>query len=158
MIDLTPSPADELVERSNRLGSNPTNTNYGGGNTSAKGAVTDPVSRDDVDVMWVKGSGGDLGTLTVDGLSVLRLDRLRILEQHYVDGEKRYILAPEGLEVGVQLLSGPDAPPAIGNSLLLKNIPLGTDIHNIELQPGRGGVLCRSAGVSATLASGDRRR
>jgi rhamnulose-1-phosphate aldolase/alcohol dehydrogenase len=86
--DLTPSPADELIGRSNRLGSNPANTNYGGGNTSAKGAIEDPVSRHEVDVMWVKGSGGDLGTLTTDGLSVLRLDRLRALEQRFVSVEQ----------------------------------------------------------------------
>ncbi|MCA9247073.1 MAG: 50S ribosomal protein L2 [Planctomycetales bacterium] len=79
----------------------------------------------------------------------------RIALLHYVDGEKRYILAPEGLAIGAQLLSGVDAPPAVGNSLPLKSIPLGTSIHNIELQPGRGGVLCRSAGTSATLAARD---
>jgi len=74
---------------------------------------------------------------------------------HYADGEKRYILAPHGLQAGAQVVSGPEAPPSVGNCLLLKNIPLGTAIHNIELQPGRGGVLCRSAGVSATLAARD---
>jgi large subunit ribosomal protein L2 len=77
----------------------------------------------------------------------------RIALLHYVDGEKRYILAPNGLNRGDELLSGPDAPPAVGNALPLKNIPLGMAIHNIELQPGRGGVLCRSAGTSATLAA-----
>ena len=70
---------------------------------------------------------------------------------HYADGEKRYILAPDGLREGVQLESGPEAPPSVGNSLPLKRIPLGTSIHNIEMQPGCGGVLCRSAGSSATL-------
>ena len=79
----------------------------------------------------------------------------RIALLHYVDGEKRYILAPEGLQVGSQVLSGVEAPPSIGNSLPLKSIPLGTSIHNIELQPGRGGVMCRSAGTSATLAARD---
>jgi large subunit ribosomal protein L2 len=77
----------------------------------------------------------------------------RIALLHYVDGEKRYILAPNGLAKGAEIMSGPDAPPAVGNALPLKNIPLGTAIHNIELQPGRGGVLCRSAGTSATLAA-----
>jgi len=77
----------------------------------------------------------------------------RIALLHYVDGEKRYILCPAGLEAGQQVMSGPDAPPSIGNCLPLKNIPLGMAVHNIELQPGRGGVLCRSAGVSATLAA-----
>lgn len=79
----------------------------------------------------------------------------RIALLHYVDGEKRYILAPHGLEKGADLMSGPDAPPAIGNCLPLRNIPLGMAIHNIELQPGRGGVLCRSAGTSAVLAARD---
>ena len=77
----------------------------------------------------------------------------RIALLHYVDGEKRYILCPAGLEVGTEVLSGADAPPNVGNCLPLKNIPPGMAIHNIELQPGRGGVLCRSAGVSATLAA-----
>jgi large subunit ribosomal protein L2 len=77
----------------------------------------------------------------------------RIALLHYVDGEKRYILAPNGLNRGDEVISGPDAPPSTGNSLPLRNIPLGMPIHNIELQPGRGGRLCRSAGVAATLAA-----
>ncbi len=77
----------------------------------------------------------------------------RIALLHYVDGEKRYILAPAGLQKGDQLQSGPDAPPSVGNCLPLRSIPLGMTIHNVELQPGRGGRLCRSAGVSATLAA-----
>ena len=79
----------------------------------------------------------------------------RIALLYYVDGEKRYIVAPHGLKDGDQVLSGPDAPPSVGNCLPLKNIPTGMAIHNIELQPGRGGVLCRSAGTSATLAARD---
>ncbi len=66
-----------LLARSNRLGSDPTNTNYAGGNTSCKGDELDPVTGQPVDLLWVKGSGGDLGTLTEKGLAVLRLDRLR---------------------------------------------------------------------------------
>jgi large subunit ribosomal protein L2 len=77
----------------------------------------------------------------------------RIALLHYVDGEKRYILCPGGLEAGQQVMSGPDSPPSVGNCLPLKNIPLGMSIHNIELQPGRGGRLCRSAGTAATLAA-----
>lgn len=77
----------------------------------------------------------------------------RIALLHYVDGEKRYILCPAGLEKGNKLMSGPDAPPTVGNCLPLRNIPLGMTIHSIELQPGRGGVLCRSAGAGATLAA-----
>ena len=79
---------DELVARSNRLGADPRNTNYAGGNTSAKGAITDPVTAGPVDVMWVKGSGGDLGTLTPAGLAVLRLDRLRALVGVYPGVER----------------------------------------------------------------------
>ena len=81
----TPVPAivDELIARSNRLGADRRNTNYGGGNTSAKGTMTDPTSGEDVDVMWVKGSGGDLGTLTPSGLSTLRLDMIRSLKDVY---------------------------------------------------------------------------
>ncbi|HEX4130190.1 MAG TPA: 50S ribosomal protein L2 [Pirellulales bacterium] len=79
----------------------------------------------------------------------------RVALLHYADGEKRYILAPHGLTQGQELLSGPDAPPNVGNCLPLKNIPLGSPIYCIELQPGRGGVLCRSAGVGAVLGARD---
>src|SRR5664279_6566121 len=81
--DMTTKPATELVARSNRLGADPRNTNYAGGNTSAKGAATDPVTSQEIELMWVKGSGGDLGTLTESGLAVLRLDRLRSLVDVY---------------------------------------------------------------------------
>ncbi|MGW1183951.1 bifunctional aldolase/short-chain dehydrogenase [Streptomyces drozdowiczii] len=77
-----------LLARSNRLGADPRNTNYAGGNTSAKGSTTDPVTGGDVRLMWVKGSGGDLGTLTEDGLAVLRLDRLRALADVYPGVER----------------------------------------------------------------------
>jgi rhamnulose-1-phosphate aldolase/alcohol dehydrogenase len=79
---------DELLARSNRLGADPTTTNYGGGNTSAKAVDRDPATGRDVELLWVKGSGGDLGTLTEDGLAVLRLDRLRALVDVY-PGEAR---------------------------------------------------------------------
>lgn len=79
----------------------------------------------------------------------------RIALLHYVDGEKRYILAPEGLQVGAQVLSGTGAPVTVGNCTRLAEIPPGTDIHSIELVPGSGGVLCRSAGNRATLAARD---
>ncbi|VAX36908.1 LSU ribosomal protein L2p (L8e), partial [hydrothermal vent metagenome] len=75
----------------------------------------------------------------------------RIALLHYVDGEKRYILAPKGLEAGTMVTSGPNSEPEVGNCLPLENIPLGTVIHNIEMQPGKGGQLCRSAGTSAVL-------
>ncbi|WP_210480166.1 bifunctional aldolase/short-chain dehydrogenase [Naasia sp. SYSU D00948] len=77
-----------LLTRSNRLGANPKNTNYAGGNTSAKGSETDPVTGEQVELMWVKGSGGDLGTLTESGLAVLRLDRLRALKDVYPGVER----------------------------------------------------------------------
>jgi rhamnulose-1-phosphate aldolase/alcohol dehydrogenase len=79
---------EQLVARSNRLGADRRNTNYAGGNTCAKGTETDPVTGDDVELLWVKGSGGDLGTLTEAGLAVLRLDRLRSLVDVY-PGEAR---------------------------------------------------------------------
>src|ERR1700685_2944457 len=77
----------------------------------------------------------------------------RIALLHYVDGEKRYILAPAGLEIGRTVKSGPDADILIGNSLPLKNIPAGTVVHNIELKPGKGGQMARSAGAQAQLVS-----
>jgi rhamnulose-1-phosphate aldolase/alcohol dehydrogenase len=79
---------DELIARSNRLGADPRNTNYAGGNTSAKGTETDPVTGEPVELMWVKGSGGDLGTLKPAGLAVLRLDRLRALVDVYPGVER----------------------------------------------------------------------
>ena len=69
----------------------------------------------------------------------------------YADGDKRYILAPLGLQVGVRLMAGPEAEVRVGNALPLRNIPLGTMIHNVELYPGRGGQLARSAGTAAQL-------
>ena len=74
---------------------------------------------------------------------------------NYMDGEKRYIISPEGLKVGMELFSGDKAPINVGNSLPLSNIPLGTLIHNIELRPGQGGILVRSAGSYAQLMAKD---
>ena len=71
----------------------------------------------------------------------------------YQDGEKRYIVAPIGLQVGQSLMSGKEASPEIGNTLFLSDIPLGTIIHNIELKPGKGGAIARSAGTYAQLAA-----
>lgn len=79
----------------------------------------------------------------------------RIALLHYADGEKRYIIAPEGLKEGDQLMSGVGAPPNVGNCMSMAEIPLGTEIHNIELQSGRGAALCRSAGAKATLVARD---
>lgn len=89
------SAAHDLVSRSRRLGSNPKNTNFAGGNTSAKGVGIDPVSGGDINLIWVKGSGGDLGTLTEDGLAVLQLDRVHQLKAVYsgVDKEDEMVAA-----------------------------------------------------------------
>jgi large subunit ribosomal protein L2 len=70
---------------------------------------------------------------------------------NYADGEKRYILAPQGLEVGAVIVSGENVAPEVGNALLLKNMPLGTVVHNIELHPSQGGAMARSAGTYAQL-------
>ena len=77
----------------------------------------------------------------------------RIALLNYVDGEKRYILAPAGLNVGDKVVSGPDAEIRVGNTLPLKNIPLGTDVHNVELVPGKGGQLARGAGTLVQIAA-----
>src|SRR5215216_5698580 len=82
------SEVEQLLGRSNRLGADPRNTNYAGGNTSAKDEQLDPVTGQPVELMWVKGSGGDLGTLTEAGLAVLRLDRLRALTEVYPGVER----------------------------------------------------------------------
>lgn len=76
---------------------------------------------------------------------------------HYVDGEKRYILAPKGLTVGMQVVSGKDADIKVGNCLEMKDMPEGTFIHNVELKPGKGGQLARSAGVSAQILGSEGR-
>ena len=77
----------------------------------------------------------------------------RIALLYYADGEKRYILCPKGMNVNDQVLSGKKASPDIGNALYLSDIPLGTAVHNIELTPGKGGELARSAGSFATLVA-----
>ncbi len=82
-----------------------------------------------------------------------RTSRIALL--HYADGEKRYIIAPEGLKVGMNISSGEGVAPEVGNAMPLKNIPLGTLIHNIELNPGQGGKIARGAGSYAQLAARD---
>src|SRR5712664_339569 len=82
-----------------------------------------------------------------------RSARLALLE--YEDGEKTYIIAPSGLQVGAKLMSGPAAPPDLGNSLPLRTVPVGLPIHNIEIIPGRGAQMVRTAGGAATLMSRD---
>jgi large subunit ribosomal protein L2 len=83
----------------------------------------------------------------------MRSARLALLQ--YSDGEKRYIVAPVGLEVGAKVESGPDAPAEVGNAMPLANIPVGSSVHSIELTPGRGGQIARTAGSFATLMSRD---
>ena len=83
----------------------------------------------------------------------IRSARLALLE--YADKERRYIVCPDGLTVGATVMSGPTAPPSVGNALPLSKIPVGIAIHNIEIIPGKGGQLVRSAGSSATLMSRD---
>jgi large subunit ribosomal protein L2 len=80
-----------------------------------------------------------------------RTARIALIE--YSDGDKTYILAPEGLKKGDKIVSGEEAEPRVGNCLPLRRIPLGMTVHNLEMQPGRGGQLCRSAGTSATLTA-----
>ncbi len=76
---------------------------------------------------------------------------------NYADGEKRYILAPQGLQVGGSIIAGDAVAPEVGNALQMKHIPLGTNVHNIEMQPGQGGKLVRSAGTSAQLTNKEER-
>jgi large subunit ribosomal protein L2 len=92
-------------------------------------------------------------TVTAIEYDPIRTARLALLE--YKDGEKRYIIAPVGLQVGAKLMSGATAAPEIGNSLPLKSIPVGLAIHNLELIPGKGAQMVRSAGGAATLMSRD---
>jgi large subunit ribosomal protein L2 len=80
-----------------------------------------------------------------------RTSRIALLQ--YEDGEKSYILAPEGLKAGDKVISGEEAEPRVGNCIPLRRIPLGMTVHNLEMQPGHGGQLCRSAGTSATLSA-----
>jgi rhamnulose-1-phosphate aldolase/alcohol dehydrogenase len=139
---------DELIGRSNRLGTDPRNTNYAGGNTSAKGTAADPVTGEDVALLWVKGSGGDLGTLKPAGLAVLRLDRLRSLVDVYpgVDREDEMVPAFDfclhGL--GGVVGSGPTergAAPSIDTAMH----GLVTAPHVDHLHPDSGIALATAA-------------
>ncbi|MFF4992327.1 bifunctional aldolase/short-chain dehydrogenase [Streptosporangium saharense] len=111
---MTNQAAADLIARSNRLGADPKNTNYAGGNTSAKGTETDPVTGEPVELLWVKGSGGDLGTLTEAGLAVLRLDRLRGLAKVYpgVEREDEMVTALDHC-----LYGGAGAAPSIDTAM-----------------------------------------
>lgn len=92
-------------------------------------------------------------TAVVDSIQYDPNRSARIALLVYENGEKRYIIAPEGIQVGQNLMSGQSAEPLVGNCLPLSKIPLGSTIHNIELRPGRGGCMCRSAGSSAKLVA-----
>ena len=133
---------DELIARSNRLGSDPRNTNYAGGNTSAKGTAADPVTGEDVELLWVKGSGGDLGTLRPEGLAVLRLDRLRALVNVYpgLDREDEMVAAFDFC-----LHGNPGAAPSID-----------TAMHGLVEQPHVDHLHPDSGIALATAADGEK--
>ena len=98
---------------------------------------------------WKRNKVGVPGKVTAIEYDPNRTARIALIQ--YADGEKRYILAPNGLAVGAVITSGPDSDVRVGNSLPLASMPTGTQVHNIELTPGRGGQMVRSAGVSAQL-------
>src|SRR5258708_2865353 len=135
----------DLVERANRLGSDPRNTNYAGGNTSAKGTAPDPVTGQGVELLWVKGSGGDLGTLTEAGLAVLRLDRLRALVDVYpgVEREDEMVAAFDYC-----LHGRGGAPPSIDTAMHR----LVDAAHVDHLHPDAGIALATAADGEALTA------
>ena len=151
---------DELIARSNRLGADPRNTNYAGGNTSAKGAAVDPVTGEDTELLWVKGSGGDLGTLRPAGLAVLRLDRLRSLVDVYpgVDREDEMVAAfdfclhglggvvESGPALGGVVGSGPALGGVAGSGLALGGV--------VESGPALGGVAGSGPALGGVAGSG----
>ena len=94
---------------------------------------------------------GAIGTVQSIEYDPGRSSRIALIK--YEDGEKCYILAPEGLKQGNQVSSGDGAEPRVGNCLPLRKVPMGMSVHNVELQPGRGGQMCRSAGMSAVLTA-----
>ena len=152
----------ELIERSNRLGSDPRNTNYAGGNTSAKGTAADPVTGADVELLWVKGSGGDLGTLTPAGLAVLRLDRLRALAGVYpgVDREDEMVAAFDfclhGL--GGVVGSGPALGGVVGSGPAVRGAApsIDTAMHGLVDQPHVDHLHPDSGIALATAADGEK--
>ena len=149
--------AAELIARSNRLGANPRNTNYAGGNTSAKGSDTDPVTGEPVELLWVKGSGGDLGTLTESGLAVLRLDRLRALSKVYpgVEREDEMVAAFDHVLFGLGGLHGKGgAAPSIDTAMH----GLLDAAHVDHLHPDSGIAFATAADGEAltTKAFGDK--
>jgi len=152
---------DELIARSNRLGADPRNTNYAGGNTSAKGTAVDPVTGEDTELLWVKGSGGDLGTLRPAGLAVLRLDRLRSLVDVYpgVDREDEMVAAFDfclhGL--GGVVGSGPALGGVAGSGLAERAAPsIDTAMHGLVEQPHVDHLHPDSGIALATAADGEK--
>ena len=152
---------DELIARSNRLGADPRNTNYAGGNTSAKGTAVDPVTGEDTELLWVKGSGGDLGTLRPAGLAVLRLDRLRSLVDVYpgVDREDEMVAAFDfclhGL--GEVVGSGPALGGVAGSGPAERAAPsIDTAMHGLVEQPHVDHLHPDSGIALATAADGEK--
>ncbi|MEV7008217.1 bifunctional aldolase/short-chain dehydrogenase [Streptosporangium sp. NPDC051022] len=147
---MTNQAAADLIARSNRLGADPKNTNYAGGNTSAKGTETDPVTGEPVELLWVKGSGGDLGTLTEAGLAVLRLDRLRDLVKVYpgVEREDEMVAAFDHCLFG---LGGPHGRGGAAPSIDTAMHGLVDAAHVDHLHPDSGiAVATAAAGEELT--------
>jgi large subunit ribosomal protein L2 len=143
--DLTKKrPERSLVEAQNKRGSG--RNNQGRITVRHRGGGARPLYRI---IDWKRNKPGVPAKVAALEYDPNRTARIALL--HYADGEKRYILAPNGLAVGATLMSGPGAEVRVGNSLPLGNMPTGTQVHNIELHPGRGGQMVRSAGVSAQL-------
>jgi rhamnulose-1-phosphate aldolase/alcohol dehydrogenase len=140
---------DELIARSNRLGADPRNTNYAGGNTSAKGTAVDPVTGEDTELLWVKGSGGDLGTLGPAGLAVLRLDRLRSLVEVYpgVDREDEMVAAFDFCLHGLGGVVG--SGPALGGV-----VGSGPALGGVGSGPALGGVVGSGPALGGVVGSG----
>ena len=145
------SVVDELIARGNRLGSDPRNTNYAGGNTSAKGIATDPVTGEPAELLWVKGSGGDLGTLTADGLAVLRLDRLRALTGVYpgVEREDEMVAAFDFCRWGLGGVAGSGPAAGAAPSIDTAMHGLVDAAHVDHLHPDAGIALATAAGGEA---------
>ncbi len=145
----TNTPEKSLLERKNITGGRNTQgkmvMRYRGGGNKTKYRVVD-FKRDKKDIP---------ATIASIEYDPNRTAFIALL--NYADGEKRYILAPKGLQVGATIVSGDAVAPEVGNALQMKNMPLGTNIHNIEMQPGQGGILVRSAGTSAQLTNKEER-
>ena len=149
---MTHGHVEALIGRSNRLGADPRNTNYAGGNTSAKGTATNPVTGEDVELLWVKGSGGDLGTLTAAGLAVLRLDRLRALADVYpgVDREDEMVAAFDFCLHGLGGVAG-SGPAGRGAAP-----SIDTAMHGLVAQPHVDHLHPDSGIALATAADGEK--